>query len=81
MISIGGWDPTSTAEYATADPWTFGIGVFDLTRLTWESGYDANAAAYEQPDVVTSYYDAQFVFHLLRLLPSREQSLKSRKDG
>lgn len=68
MISIGGWDPTSTAEFATADPWTFGIGVFDLTALSWGSGYDANAKAYEKPDVVTSYYATQLVSPFLSFL-------------
>ncbi len=61
MINIGGWDPTSTAEFATADPWTNGIGVFDLTSLDWGTVFDTNAKPYEKSDLVTSYYASQFV--------------------
>ncbi|KAM3070000.1 hypothetical protein ACMFMG_003964 [Clarireedia jacksonii] len=62
MISIGGRDPTSTAEYATADPWNFGIGMFDLTKLSWTDTYNAYASVYQRPAVVSEYYAANNMF-------------------
>ncbi|KAI9869690.1 MAG: hypothetical protein M1830_005209 [Pleopsidium flavum] len=41
---------------ATADPWTLGIGVFDMKNLAWKDSYDARAVVYESPDKVKQYY-------------------------
>lgn len=56
MISVGGWDPTSTEEFSPPDPWQYGIGVLDMTALTWNMSFQPSAEEYLQPDVVNSYY-------------------------
>jgi len=65
MIIIGGLNPTQyqnkiqdrwSGNTATADPWTLGIGVFDMKTLEWKDSYDARAVAYEPPDKVKQYY-------------------------
>lgn len=65
MIIIGGLNPTQyqnkiqdrwNGNTATADPWTLGIGVFDMKTLEWKDSYDARAVAYEPPDKVKQYY-------------------------
>ena len=62
MISIGGHQLNSNHKPdsggSTPDPWTKGIGIFDMTALTWSSGYDPNAMPYEQSGVVKQYYQA-----------------------
>ncbi|KAH7342668.1 hypothetical protein BKA65DRAFT_295561 [Rhexocercosporidium sp. MPI-PUGE-AT-0058] len=67
MLVIGGVDtlqnePTTAARtldlvtFSTKDPFTQGLAIFDMTTLSWSSGYDAGAAAYEQSDPVKNYY-------------------------
>lgn len=67
MLVIGGVDSladtTSTnantldkATFATADQFTQGLAIFDMSALTWSSQYDATAPTYEQPDPVKTYY-------------------------
>lgn len=69
MLVIGGVDSladtlSSTAitldeaTFATADQFTQGLAIFDMSALTWSSGYDANAAAYEQSTPVQTYYSS-----------------------
>ncbi|OBT84970.1 hypothetical protein VE02_06663 [Pseudogymnoascus sp. 03VT05] len=60
MISIGGTQdpsPNGVSAVDTQDAWTSGMKILDLTALTWADDYDANAKAYERPDVVNTYYD------------------------
>ncbi|KAH8879918.1 hypothetical protein GQ53DRAFT_852983 [Thozetella sp. PMI_491] len=59
MISVGGfvslasrWDPTAPAQ----DPWSQGLGVFDLTTLAWTNKYDPDGAAYDSPSIVNDWY-------------------------
>jgi hypothetical protein len=40
----------------TTDPLTQGIGIFDMSTLTWSDSYDANAPRYEQPQIVADWY-------------------------
>ncbi|KAI9668477.1 MAG: hypothetical protein M1829_005355 [Trizodia sp. TS-e1964] len=56
MISFGGWDPTGTLPFTTADPFTYGVGVFDLTSLSWNNGFNASARPYMRSDLVTAFY-------------------------
>lgn len=56
MISYGGFDPTGIASYAKPEPWVYGIGIFDLTSLTWGTNYNANAGPYVQSDLVNKFY-------------------------
>jgi hypothetical protein len=45
MLSIGG---TQEATLKNQDPWTKGLGIFDMTALSWTNIYDAAARTYEQ---------------------------------
>lgn len=57
MVVIGGTNPsTGDDEWLSKDPFTNGIGIFDLTALEWTSRYDADAPAYQRPAVVQDYY-------------------------
>ena len=63
MMSVGGVDPSIVnvrmAGNAT-DAFPNGFGVFDMVDLKWKLGYDANAAAYVQPDVVQQWYTQKY---------------------
>jgi hypothetical protein len=67
MLVIGGVDSLASstttaaptldkATFATADQFTQGLAIFDMSELTWSSSYNATAAIYEQPDSVKSFY-------------------------
>lgn len=62
MVSIGGWFPSYFSDLpgGMQDPWTSGIGVFDLTEFSWKDHYNASAATYEPPDVVREYYASNY---------------------
>jgi hypothetical protein len=51
MLSIGG-----NQESVKDDPWTNGLGIFDMTKLDWTNAYDAAAPAYERPILVSQFY-------------------------
>jgi len=48
FIYAGGYN----MNYPPADPWAQGLGILDLPSLSWSDHYDAQASAYESPDVV-----------------------------
>jgi hypothetical protein len=58
MLSVGGIDvDLSFPEiFFDPDPWKNGLGVLDLTALTWNTRYDATARPYESPKVVRQWY-------------------------
>ncbi|KAL8943249.1 MAG: hypothetical protein Q9211_001044 [Gyalolechia sp. 1 TL-2023] len=69
IASVGGFDanPDLYVNYLTedvdrsvlntsADPFTQGLGIFDLTTLTWADQYTANAPPYTQSEMVREYY-------------------------
>lgn len=58
MLSIGGTDVSKgyPAEFTDPDPWTQGLGVFDMTALRWTDGYANDAGAYDTPEVVKQFY-------------------------
>ncbi|KAI8629550.1 hypothetical protein F5Y19DRAFT_85730 [Xylariaceae sp. FL1651] len=60
MLSVGGIDGENRTFTAptTADPWTYGIGVLDMTELQWTNSYDPDAPAYDSPTVVKDWYSA-----------------------
>lgn len=60
MIVVGGINPELdiVAAHRDVDPWTNGIGVFDISTLSWNSKFDAQAEPYESPDVIKRWYDA-----------------------
>lgn len=39
------------------DVWANGLGVFDLSTLTWSDRFDADADEYDAPDVVKEWYN------------------------
>ena len=55
MISIGGTHEISHLNQQD-DPWTNGLGIFDMTILNWTNAYDAAAPAYERPSLVSQFY-------------------------
>jgi hypothetical protein len=62
LLTIGGIDPGVqeffSVAYANAtDPFTQGLGIFDLTEMKWAQRYDANAPTYQSPGVVRDYYN------------------------
>jgi hypothetical protein len=55
MISIGGRLPSSRSHIGLeSDPWSSGIGIFDMTLLRWQDHYDAGAEIYDTAEVVKS---------------------------
>lgn len=61
MLSVGGnqdGNNTAAADWKNwTDWWTNGLQIFDLTSVTWKTGYDPNAAAYQRPQILQSYLD------------------------
>ena len=57
---MGGVDGENRTFMAptTADPWTYSIGVLDMTELKWKDSYDPDAAAYDSPSIVKDWYNA-----------------------
>jgi hypothetical protein len=53
MLSIGG---NQESPFTNRDPWTKGLGIFDMTALSWTNTYDAAALAYERPSLVSQFY-------------------------
>ncbi|KAL8652408.1 MAG: hypothetical protein Q9226_004283 [Calogaya cf. arnoldii] len=59
MLSIGGHDPTNVYNNTwIADPFSQGLGIFDLTAMQWSDRYNADAEPYETPAVVKAWYAA-----------------------
>lgn len=55
----GGPDNVTTYESTlntTADPFTQGLAIFDMTALNFADSYTANASQYLQSDPVVQYY-------------------------
>ncbi|KAI0150313.1 hypothetical protein GGR57DRAFT_514250 [Xylariaceae sp. FL1272] len=73
MLSMGGIDGQNRTFTAptTADQWTYGLGIFDMTDMQWyvpqrlflfllekTDLYDPNVTAYDSPQVVKQWYAA-----------------------
>ncbi|MCJ1349100.1 hypothetical protein MMC31_007336 [Peltigera leucophlebia] len=64
MIIIGGVNLTNDTDWAgyadsgtePRDPWAEGIGIFDMTTLTFKDSYEHKAKPYEAPEVIQSFY-------------------------
>lgn len=63
MITIGG---TSNTDYnfPPCDWETKGVGVFDMTDLTWGSVYNATQADYEVPSLVAAKIGVKYVLSM-----------------
>ena len=63
MLSIGGLDPTQTGfhnMFQQADPFTNGLGVFDLMTWAWTPSYDASPRPYTMAPPVASWYQRPY---------------------
>lgn len=58
LISVGGWD---SSQSPSKDPWTYSVGIFDMTELQWKDSFNHTAAAYARPEAVNSYYESNAV--------------------
>ena len=77
MVVVGG--SQVIADYTTTpDPWTMGLGIFDLTEMVWSSQYDAQAPAYVTPQVVKQYYSQNGLYPPTWDSPLVESWIKSR---
>ncbi|KAL8646676.1 MAG: hypothetical protein Q9226_006758 [Calogaya cf. arnoldii] len=68
IISIGGIESNAKVTIgdltdirrssfnSSVDPFVQGLGIFDMTTLTWADRYTANASPYEQSEPVKAYY-------------------------
>lgn len=75
VITIGGVDPTQqqngnsqssqisgySAGFNTPDPFTQGIGVFDIGSLSWKSSYSPMPFLYTPNPQVQNYYNVKYV--------------------
>lgn len=70
ILTIGGVDPTQngqnnggnsgyTAAFDTPDPFTQGLGIFDLSTLSWKDSYEANQGKYSVAPEIQAYYNAK----------------------
>ena len=58
MIVVGGTTANVGNNNLPKDPWNQGLGVFDLTDLTWKDSYDPSADTYQTPNIVKQYISA-----------------------
>jgi hypothetical protein len=56
LVIGGGYASSSETRGVVRDPWTNGLGIFDLTALTWLESFNASAESYKQPSIVQQYY-------------------------
>jgi len=64
LLTIGGVDPTQSdlvGVWRGPDRLNQGLGIFDMSAMTWLHSYNASAAAYVRPDVVKAWYDQKYV--------------------
>jgi hypothetical protein len=60
VLMYGGFNyRNGSGDFREVDPMTQGIGVFDMTSLTWKDSYDPVAPAYEQPQAVADWYSSR----------------------
>ncbi|GJC84223.1 kelch repeat-containing protein ARB_01230 [Colletotrichum liriopes] len=54
MITVGG---RSTPQGSPGkDPFPQGLGIFDITELQWKDEYDSQAAKYDSPEIIKTWY-------------------------
>jgi hypothetical protein len=66
ILTIGGLDPSHEdtnnrylGTYVTADPMTYGLGLFDIGSMKWKDSFLANASDYTPSDEVMKFYTTQ----------------------
>ncbi|MCJ1462821.1 hypothetical protein MMC07_001424 [Pseudocyphellaria aurata] len=69
VLTIGGLDTNSSNDSyyspfdTSADPFTQGLAIFDMTRLQFADQFTANAPSYVQSDRVKAYYETRPTTH------------------
>ncbi|KAL8754513.1 MAG: hypothetical protein Q9184_005090 [Pyrenodesmia sp. 2 TL-2023] len=78
VISVGGWDANpkiyrgtngnhdeleQSRMNSTVDPFSQGLGIFDMTTLAWADHYTANPPPYTQSKLVRDFYRDRRVTH------------------
>ncbi|SPO00310.1 uncharacterized protein DNG_03155 [Cephalotrichum gorgonifer] len=60
MLSVGGTNDKISGQgqniWLDPDPFPQGLGIFDMTELSWSTDYSSDAAAYDSPKVVKDWY-------------------------
>ena len=64
MLVVGGQLDTVDLEGGDdsdriPDPWPQGLGIFDMTNLTWRDEYDPDLPTYKTPDAIKKIYAQQ----------------------
>jgi hypothetical protein len=59
LLSIGGIG--KTLSFQERDEWRQGVGVLDLTTMTWADSFNPDSTAYDSPQVVKDWYRNQYV--------------------
>ncbi|KAH8664155.1 hypothetical protein BX600DRAFT_436717 [Xylariales sp. PMI_506] len=59
MLVVGGTDGILgyPKSYVDPDPWSQGLGIFNMTAMSWAAGYDPDAPDYDSPQIVKDWYD------------------------
>ncbi|OHW93407.1 kelch repeat protein [Colletotrichum incanum] len=62
MVTFGGidrmkWNDNSTNFFRDPDTFPQGVGVFDLTDLSWKDEYSADASNYDSPEAIKTWYN------------------------
>lgn len=58
MLSVGGTRRQRFPEsWLEKDAWSRGLGVFDMTQMSWVHRYNDSAEQYESPEVVKKWYN------------------------
>ncbi|GJC95003.1 kelch repeat protein [Colletotrichum higginsianum] len=62
MVTFGGidrmkWNDNSTDFFRDPDTFPQGVGVFDLTDMTWKDEYNADASSYDSPEAIKTWYN------------------------
>lgn len=69
LFSIGGMG--KALSHQERGEWTQGVGVLDLTTMSWADSFDPNSKQYESPQVVKDWYRDKYAFHLNPLVEMR----------
>ncbi|GKT64881.1 kelch repeat protein [Colletotrichum tofieldiae] len=56
MITVGGRN--TLQDRPDKDPFPQGLGIFDITELQWKDEYDSQAAKYDSPEIIKTWYKA-----------------------
>lgn len=60
MLVIGGYDPSNKILGNLPDSFYNGLGVFDMSNLSWSNQYDHLAPEYVRPGLIDDYYAQKY---------------------